>query len=994
MAEERKRPRGREKNVTGEGHGLNKRGDGLGTGPVGSQDGYQSKLSAQDRDLLSSLLSSQMGSSSSSGMNMSDLAGLFGSQSSSSSGGQNISMQDLAGFLGSSQSSSYSNQQNISMQDIMSILGQGSGSSSSSGLGSLLGGGTQNSSQGLGLLNGQQQSGSASTVHNVLGSGNGQTASGSGGNGGGNNTFSSSQLSGGGKRKGSCLSTIILVVIAFFVLSFLMRSCSGGSSTQTGSGDTQTTYATPAPTQAATATPVPTQTPSQSTTTYSSGSSYFGGGTGSYSDWGNTAGTTSTVSTAVAQGSRDKYTEILGNGQDVVTIMVYMCGTDLESKSGMGTSDMMEMTKATIGSNVNLLVFTGGCSKWNNSVVSSQYNQIYQVQSGGLARLVDNAGTSAMTDPANLASFINYCAENFPANRNALILWDHGSGSVAGYGYDEKNKRSGSMSLAGIKQALTDGGVQFDWIGYDACLMATAENALMLNDFADYLIASEETEPGVGWYYTDWLTALSANTSMETTELGQRIVDSFVNTCAKKCPGQKTTLSVIDLAEFSNTVPPALNTFSKSVTLMLTGNQYQQVSEARYKAREFASSSKIDQVDFIDLALKMGTTEGSALAQALKEAIKYNRTSSDMSNAYGVAVYFPYRRTEYVDTAVSINNQIGVDSEFSKCIQEMAGIAVSGQLASGGSSYPFGSLFGGSSSSGSSYSSSDIASLLESFLGGDYGSMEGYSSSNTGFFSGRSMSVEDTADYIAENMLDADELVFTENENGEYVMTLSEKNWSLVRDLDRNVFFDDGYGFFDLGLDNIFEFDEEGNLIADTERTSLAINGQYVAYYHIDTVDDGGDNYKITGRVPVMLNGERADLILVFDTEHPDGYVSGASYAYADENGLTLVGKTLISEEDADAASEEAELVDLESGESETVETDIAALQEGDRLDFICDYYSYDGQFEDAYLIGETMTVDGPLSISDVLLPEGDVKITYRLTDIYDREYWTEAIEK
>ena len=62
-------------------------------------------------------------------------------------------------------------------------------------------------------------------------------------------------------------------------------------------------------------------------------------------------------------------------------------------------------------------------------------------------------------------------------------------------------------------QALTKAGVAFDFIGFDACLMATAENALMLTKHADYLIASEETEPGVGWYYTNWLTSLGKDPS-------------------------------------------------------------------------------------------------------------------------------------------------------------------------------------------------------------------------------------------------------------------------------------------------------------------------------------------------------------------------------------------------------------------------------------------------------------------------------------------------
>ncbi|MCR5235609.1 MAG: hypothetical protein K6E34_00220 [Lachnospiraceae bacterium] len=36
----------------------------------------------------------------------------------------------------------------------------------------------------------------------------------------------------------------------------------------------------------------------------------------------------------------------------------------------------------------------------------------------------------------------------------------------------------------------------FDFIGFDACLMATVETAYMLSPYADYMIASEEFEPG------------------------------------------------------------------------------------------------------------------------------------------------------------------------------------------------------------------------------------------------------------------------------------------------------------------------------------------------------------------------------------------------------------------------------------------------------------------------------------------------------------------
>ena len=76
----------------------------------------------------------------------------------------------------------------------------------------------------------------------------------------------------------------------------------------------------------------------------------------------------------MAPGAREKYTRLLGKGKDAATIMVYMCGTDLESRSSMGTYDLQEMLNARFGGEINLLIYTGGCKGWKNSVVSSAVN--------------------------------------------------------------------------------------------------------------------------------------------------------------------------------------------------------------------------------------------------------------------------------------------------------------------------------------------------------------------------------------------------------------------------------------------------------------------------------------------------------------------------------------------------------------------------------------------------------------------------------------------
>ena len=499
------------------------------------------------------------------------------------------------------------------------------------------------------------------------------------------------------------------------------------------------------------------------------------------------------IDTAVAEGSREKRTKIFGDNKDTVTLMVYMCGTDLESKHGMASSDMAEMAAAKYGDNVNIIVYTGGCNGWMTKGISSSVNQIYQIKDGGLKQLVADDGKQAMTDPNTLTGFIKFCTKNFPANRNELILWDHGGGSVSGFGYDEK-KGNGSMDLANISKALKNSGTTFDFIGFDACLMATAETALMLDDYADYLIASEETEPGVGWYYTNWVTQLGSDTSTPTVQLGKCIVDDFVSTCDKKCRGQKTTLSVIDLAEFSHTVPDKLGKFAESVSGLIEKKEFKKLSDARYASREFAQKSAIDQVDLVDLAENMATQEGAELASAIRSAVKYNRTSRNMSDAHGVSIYFPYNRTSYVDPACNTYSQIGISDAYSKCIKQFAKLETSGQIAAGGTASPLGSLFSlsGSGSTCSSGNSDVIGSLLGAFLGGGRSvKIDGLNSSNTEFMSEKSIKTDDTADFLALNYFDISNLVWTQNGN-EYKMDLPENQWELVHKLDLNMFYDDG----------------------------------------------------------------------------------------------------------------------------------------------------------------------------------------------------------
>ena len=950
--DEQRRPRSREKRVINEGKGVEKKGEGLGTGPVNNTGNYADRREQQKNSVQSSSFGQQQpqaGRSGSYGQHpVQGINNPFGSQqkpqrpqsgagfpfgqSGTASGNTNPfgNSRPTSGspnsFKGNRPASGSSNPfagSGAAKQYSSAVKQNGSGSQRSSGSGSGMGGGKLIliiavlallfGGGKLGGLFGGEETG--------ITTGTTQTG-----------TSVSTQQNGSG---GMDISNLLSAFLgssgnSAYDLGSLLSGSAVTSTTGAGSFD--------------------------SLVSSQNGQQYF---TSSTDD--NSSGLDETVS----KKARAKYTLLRGNNKDTITILVYMCGTDLESQQGMATSDLKEMANATIGKNINLIVYTGGCSRWRNNVISSRTNQIYRISDGKFECLVDDAGNASMVNPDTLVSFIQFGKKNYPADRMCLIFWDHGGGSVSGFGYDEKVGHNQSMTLAGINNALKKADVKFDFIGFDACLMATVENGLMLSQYADYMIASEETEPGVGWYYTNWLTQLGKNTSMPTIQVGKIIADDFVAVCERQCRGQGTTLSVVDLAELQATIPNELKEFSVETNELIQNKEYKKVSTARSKTREFAQQTKIDQIDLVDFAKNLGTTESKSLAKALQSAVKYNKTGGSISHAYGLSIYFPYKRANKVSQMVSTYKAIGMDEEYTRCIQEFASLEVSGQVSAGtpitgygsntsASSGLLGSLLGG----GNGYSSSYSAAGLQELLGGMYG---GGAGGNTGsildLFMGRSMTADNAAEYILENHFDASALTWN---NGK--ITLPEEQWNLVTAVVKNVFYDDGSGFIDLGCDSEFEI-SNNTLIDNFDGTWLSIDGQPFAYYYLNDVSEG-DEYVIYGYSPAILNGERVNLIVNFDSERPYGYIAGAQKVYSD-------------------------------GESDTQAKMMIAIGKGDRIQFLCDYYDYDGNYHDSYKLGDPITLGNTYEIANTPISSdmNRCRVTYRFTDLYQQEYWTPAVQ-
>ena len=772
-----------------------------------------------------------------------------------------------------------------------------------------------------------------------------------------------------GTNRSGCLRRVIILAVIVVVGLFLFRQCSGSTS----SGDLLSSLLGDYTTTESTDTGL--SSVDESTDTSSSDSSVTDL-LGSLLGSSGTTGQISAVSSSdkvytphepdreVSAAARDQYIDT--SAASTVTIMVYMCGTDLESEGGMATADLEEMASATLSDNVRVIVETGGTSRWQNSVVKSTTNQRFRVKQGGLQTLEANLGKQSMVEPETLTDFIKYCKSNFPADRYILVLWDHGGGSLTGYGYDEVFPGD-SMSLDEINTALKGGGVKFDAIGFDACLMATMETALVTEQYADYLIASEAVEPGTGWYYTNWLSSLSADPAMDTLDLGKEIIDDYVKMSGSS---SQTTLSLIDLAELNGTVPEAFTAFASSTSELISNNEFNKVAEARSGSRDFSTSSKINQIDLIHFAENLGTAESTAFAQALIGCVKYNRNSTNISHANGVSIYFPYQSLSKVSAAIKTYDAIGLDESYSKCIKSFASVAAGGQVTSGSSESSLGTLLG-----------DNTGSLLGSLLGSSTTSSETASASSDTvtqlidlFLSNRSVVTGDKdSSWVDENLVRSSLTSYQENNAGfaDLMLTykgdtptlvLTEDQWSAVVTLEQNVYIDDGEGYINLGLDNVADYDENNDLIMEYDGSWLSLNGQIISYYLVseDQVDDA---YTILGRVPAMLNGTRVNIILEFTSENPYGAVLGAQYDY-------------------------------EATTTDTIMKGLVDIVAGDKIDFLCDYYNYDGSFNDSYYLGEQMTATGSWEIGNAPLGDGVYwQMCYRITDLYGGQYWTPTVK-
>lgn len=362
---------------------------------------------------------------------------------------------------------------------------------------------------------------------------------------------------------------------------------------------------------------------------------------------------------------------------DQWTVMFYLNGSNLESENGEATRNLESLMSVNIPENIRVLVYTGGTHLWQYDGISSNQNQIWLVQDGGLV-LQESLDRLNMGSSATLAEFITYGQQYAPYDKKALILWDHGGGSVVGFGSDEWHNNDGLYlyELASAMEASYDG-VPFELIGFDACLMASVETASVFAPYAKILVASEEVEPGGGWDYRSVFNQLSLKPEMTGEELGIAITDSYYQKYMYTPTEGYITCSVIDLAKIS-TLEEQLGEFSTKLSgSIVQPAAMQTLSSARQNTESYgdepdSSFDMIDLYNFVEQQTNADTVVTEALKSAIEDAVVYEVSGSQRIYSYGLSIYFPFNAKDYFDYCLGIYGNLEFCPEYQSFIANFA----------------------------------------------------------------------------------------------------------------------------------------------------------------------------------------------------------------------------------------------------------------------------------------------------------------------------------
>ena len=381
-----------------------------------------------------------------------------------------------------------------------------------------------------------------------------------------------------------------------------------------------------------------------------------------------------------------------------------------------GVKDFLEMAKVGSNADINIVVQfdrASGYDTTNGNWTTCKRFKVTKGMTPTASNALSDLGERNMGSPTTLTNFITWVWLNYPADRYALVLWNHGGGwrdrSPArsplerAVCWDDGNSGD-CLYMKEVRTAIQNASHTFDLIGFDACLMGHLEVAYELRNVISAdgaMVGSEETEPGDGWSYDTILSWLASNPTATPKQLGTTIVDKY---SAYYGASDACTLACIDIAKI-NDVKDKLNTFADS---MNDNSKLTAIKSARTNCKAYSEAYGYYGLDIYRFADQVNTsvtnssikTAASGLKTSVGAAVAKNYAGSPRNDtakygSHGLCVYFP-KTISYYDSAYT--SAILYGSESANKWDDFLKRYYDGNLGTGGGSTQTGADGSGSAS--------------------------------------------------------------------------------------------------------------------------------------------------------------------------------------------------------------------------------------------------------------------------------------------------------
>jgi Clostripain family/PKD domain len=336
------------------------------------------------------------------------------------------------------------------------------------------------------------------------------------------------------------------------------------------------------------------------------------------------------------------------------TFLVFVNGDNNLEEAAL--DDLQEMEQVGSTDDVNIVVQVDRARGYTSAEGDWQGARRYLVESDpaeGLAStLLADLGEVDSGDPQTVIDFAQAALRDFPAERVALIMWNHGWGwsflpddrPAATKGISQDDDSGNDISIAEGEYAAvlaavqTELGQPLDLVGMDACLMASWEIAHTAAPYASAYVASQDYEAEDGWPYDDFLAELVLNPEMDGLLLGEAIAVAFNAT-------RDTTQSVTDLSRLSE-LDAQLDAVALALLADEAGLERLRAAAGASLAFEYSGAPDRD-LGQVLLALEGDDAVGLAALEArlvLEDVVTSNYTwGAAASGATGLNIYAPAR---------------------------------------------------------------------------------------------------------------------------------------------------------------------------------------------------------------------------------------------------------------------------------------------------------------------------------------------------------------